>query len=225
MHFHPCSPWDVCVLCTFRYFPPRILRFISNCVYIVICGILPVSSSGMRIPFQNDWKCVVQTTLCLIFHFSASGFSGSHASTQAEPRSATARSASAVQQPTAACVTGFLGFRFHPDSYSWASSYKTLPEPAPTVHMRFCQLPKMLHKSCRDLDRDKKTDLGLRVLTRNGRLQGSGGLVSLCCWLPLCWHSFHKGWDVARVFCLLFGKLAFTAAGKRLVEPPSHTIQ
>lgn len=27
-----------------------------------------------------------------------------------------------------------------------------------------------------------------------------------------------------RVFCLLFGELAFTAAGKCLVEPPSHTI-
>lgn len=179
----------------------------------------------MRIHFQNDWKCVVQTKLCLIFHFSASCFSGSHASMQAEPRSATARTVRAARQPAAPCVTGFPGFKFHPVPYSRVSSYRALPELAPTVHMPLCQLPRMLHKGCQDLDQDNKTDFGLHVFTRNGRLQGSGRFVSLCCWLPLCCHSSHKGWDVPRVFCLLFGELAFTAAGKCLVEPPNHTIQ
>jgi len=133
----------------------------------------------MRIPFQNDWKCVVQTKLCLFFRFSTSGFSGGHASMQAEPRSATASSVKAAWLPAAACITGFPGFRFHPGPYSRACSYKALPELAPTVHMPFCQLPKVLHKSCQDLDQDNKADFGLRVLTRNGRLQGSGRLVLL----------------------------------------------
>lgn len=76
---------------------------------------------------------------------------------------------------------GFLGFKFHSVPYSRASSHEALPALVPTVHMAFCQLPKMLHKSNLDLDQDNKTDFGLYVLTRNGRLQRSGRLVSLCC--------------------------------------------
>lgn len=111
---------------------------------------------------------------------------------EAEPRSAALRSVCRE----AACVTGTLGFGFQTVSYSGASSHKALPQPAPTVHTPFCQLPKMLHKSYRDLDQNNKVAFGLHALTRNGRLRGSGHkarrLLSLCCRLPLCHHSSSK---------------------------------
>ena len=92
-----------------------------------------------------------------------------HAGRAQECHSKVCESCSSV----AACVTGCPGFKFHPVPYSRASSYKAPPELAPTAHRPFCQLLKMLHKSCQDLDQDNKTDFGLPVLTRNGRLQGS----------------------------------------------------
>lgn len=193
-------------------FPPRILHFISNCVYMVYTWYTASQLSRYENSFP-EWleKCSSNKAVpdFPLLYFWFQWWPRQHAGRAQGCHSKVCESCS---EPTAACVTGFPGFKFHPVPYSRASSYKALPELALTVHMPFCQLPKMLHKSCQDLDQDNKTDFGLHVLTSNGRLQRSRRLVSLCCWMPLCCCSSHKGWDVVRVSCLHFGELAFTAA-------------
>lgn len=115
----------------------KILPFISNSAYVVDTCHVPVSRPNMIIPFQNDRKCEVPTMLCLIFHFPTSGFSGINPGRQAVPRSAVLRSVSW------GCLRhGFPGFRFHTVPFCRASSYRALPELAPTVHMSFSSCTK-----------------------------------------------------------------------------------
>lgn len=195
------------------------LHLISNCVYMVYTWYTASQQSRHENSFP-EWLEMCSSNkvvphfplLYLWFQWQP----GQHAGR------ATARPGRAAGEPTAAvsqasrvsdsCQTGTLLPTKPFQNYLLQSTC-------------LCQLPQVLHKSCQDLDQDNKTDFDLSVLTRNGRLQGNGRFVSLCCWLPLCYHSSHKGWDVTRAFCLFFGEQAFTAAGKSLVKPPTHTIQ
>lgn len=88
----------------------------------------------MRIHFHNDWKCVVQTKLFLIFHFSTSGFSGSHASMEAEPRSATARSVRAAGLPAPQAFQVLNVIQPHTAGLAPTKPFQNL---APTVHVPF----------------------------------------------------------------------------------------
>lgn len=78
-------------------------------------------------------------------------------------------------------VSGFI------QSYTTGLVLQGLSRASSAVHMTFCQMPKILHKSCQDLDPDNKMISAYISLPAVGGFREVGDLSHcVCYWLALC---------------------------------------